>query len=132
VNGVVSEAIDIKLVDVPEMGYFTTDCPPRGEIVVKTKKADEMTLQYFKRPKDTDDTWKDGWCYTGDIGSLEEKHPDKILRIIDRKKDFEEMYVQGRSVWVPTAELEERLYQGIEVSLARRGGEGEEEEEEGG
>src|SRR3546814_17446594 len=43
--------IDYKLIDVPELGYFTTDKPyPRGELWVKT----EMAIPgYFKQPEAT-------------------------------------------------------------------------------
>ena len=38
-----------KLVDVPELGYFTTDKPyPRGELVLKTRG---LIKGYFKHPK---------------------------------------------------------------------------------
>ena len=38
--------IEWKLVDVPELGYFTTDKPfPRGELVLKTKT---MISGYYK------------------------------------------------------------------------------------
>ena len=38
-----------KLVDVPELGYFTTDKPfPRGELVLKTRG---LISGYYKHPK---------------------------------------------------------------------------------
>lgn len=38
--------LDWKLVDVPELGYFTTDKPfPRGELLVKSKT---MIAGYYK------------------------------------------------------------------------------------
>ncbi len=34
----ISDNVDVRLEDVPELGYLTSDKPfPRGEIVVKTK-----------------------------------------------------------------------------------------------
>ena len=41
--------IDYKLVDVPELGYFTTDRPhPRGELLVKTDSLPRL-LQTARR-----------------------------------------------------------------------------------
>lgn len=41
--------VEWKLVDVPELGYFTTDKPfPRGELVLKTRG---LIKGYFKHPK---------------------------------------------------------------------------------
>jgi fatty acid CoA ligase FadD9 len=43
--------IDYKLVDVPDLGYFSTDRPhPRGELLVK---SDTMFPGYYKRPEVT-------------------------------------------------------------------------------
>ena len=41
--------VEWKLVDVPELGYFTSDKPfPRGELVLKTRG---LIKGYFKHPK---------------------------------------------------------------------------------
>jgi len=58
--------IDYKLVDVPELGYFSTDKPhPRGELLLKT---DGMFLGYYKRPEVTAGVFDaDGFYMTGDI-----------------------------------------------------------------
>ena len=41
--------IDYKLVDVPELGYRTTDTPqPRGELLVKTT---DIFAGYYRRPE---------------------------------------------------------------------------------
>lgn len=44
-----------------------------------------------------------GWYLTGDIGMID---GEKKLHIIDRKKLFLELYVKGRSVWIPTGKVE--------------------------
>ena len=75
----------MKLVDVPEMGYFTTDVPPRGEICVKTPS---MIDGYFKSPDVTADKFVDGYFLTGDIGVLEGGDDGGRVRIIDRKKNI--------------------------------------------
>lgn len=73
---------DVKLLDVPEMGYFTTDSPPRGEICVKTP---DMIDGYFKRPDITAEKFVDGYFHTGDIGTMDE---NGIVKLIDRKKNI--------------------------------------------
>uniref|UniRef100_A0A7S3KDD5 AMP-dependent synthetase/ligase domain-containing protein n=1 Tax=Euplotes crassus TaxID=5936 RepID=A0A7S3KDD5_EUPCR len=78
----------MKLVDVPEMDYLSTDMRngenyPRGEICFKGGGAFQG---YFKEPAKTEETIdKDGWVHTGDIGEIQ---PDGALRIIDRKKNI--------------------------------------------
>ena len=42
-------------------------------------------MGYYKRPDITEETVKDGWLYTGDIGTLVN---DKFLKITDRKKEI--------------------------------------------
>ncbi len=73
---------DVKLIDAPEMGYFTTDNPPRGEICVNTPA---MVDGYFKSPKITAEKFVDGYFLTGDIGVMEDVYK---VRIIDRKKNI--------------------------------------------
>ena len=70
------------MIDVPEMGYLTTDDPPRGEVCVRTP---EIIEGYYKNPQETEEKFSDGYFRTGDIGIMDA--PDKI-RIIDRKKNF--------------------------------------------
>jgi fatty acid CoA ligase FadD9 len=75
--------IDYRLIDVPELGYYTTDSPhPRGELLVKSRLA---IKGYFKQPEATAAVFDaDGWLHTGDI--MEEPGPDR-LRWIDRRNN---------------------------------------------
>lgn len=100
-DGVLGEGVQLKLLDAKELGYSNQDKPyPRGEILVKTKT---MTKGYFKKEKETLELFdEEGYLKTGDIGMLR----DGKLEIIDRKKNLLEIYVDGRSEWVPIGELE--------------------------
>lgn len=53
-----------------------------GEILIR---GPHVFAGYYKDPAATSETLKDGWLYTGDIGSFDEHN---FLRITDRKKDL--------------------------------------------
>jgi long-chain acyl-CoA synthetase len=74
---------EMKLVDVEEMGYSSSNSPPTGEIQVR---GTCMTSGYYKNEKATKEMiGADGWQATGDIGRW---NPDGTLSIIDRKKNI--------------------------------------------
>ena len=84
-DGVISRkrVNDYKLIDVPELGYFSTDRPyPRGELLVKT---DTMTPGYYKRPELTAAMFDaDGYYRTGDV--MAEIQPDHLV-YLDRRNN---------------------------------------------
>lgn len=84
---------DIKLKDVPEMGYTHLDRDEKGKIVERGEiliGGNNVAVGYFKLPEETEknfytDSQGRRWFKTGDIGMFTESG---TLRIIDRKKDL--------------------------------------------
>jgi len=77
--GVPSPCNAIKLVDVPELGYFAKD--NAGEVCIR---GHNVFKGYYKNPEQTKETIdEDGWLHTGDIGRWTEVG---TLKIVDRKK----------------------------------------------
>ncbi len=80
--------IALQRLDRPRWGYVGEVVPgvevkiaEDGEILAK---GPNVFKGYFKNPELTAETVKDGWLYTGDVGTLE----DGFLKIMDRKKDI--------------------------------------------
>lgn len=81
--GDIPSSVEIKLVDLPDAGYFTSKTPPQGEVWIR---GDPVMGAYFENPKETEEAvTADGWFKTGDIGEFDN---NGHLRIIDRKKNL--------------------------------------------
>ncbi|MDA3804915.1 thioester reductase domain-containing protein [Clavibacter sp. CT19] len=100
-DGVVQQppVTEHKLVDVPELGYRTTDLPyPRGELLVKSAAA--MT-GYFRRPDVTAAVFdEDGFYRTGDV--MARTAPD-TYEYVDRRNNVLKLS-QGEFVAVASLE----------------------------
>lgn len=76
-------SLTMKLVDVPDAGYFSTNNPPQGEIWLN---GPAVTSGYLNRDKETKESFTDdGWFMSGDIGQW---MPNGHIAIIDRKKNL--------------------------------------------
>ena len=91
--------IDYKLVDVPDLGYFTTDRPhPRGELLVK---SETLFPGYYRRPEITAEMFdEDGYYRTGDV--VAETGPDRLV-YLDRRNNVLKLS-QGEFVTVSKLE----------------------------
>ena len=91
--------IDYKLVDVPDLGYFSTDRPhPRGELLLRTEN---MFPGYYKRAETTANVFDDdGYYRTGDV--FAEIAADRLV-YVDRRNNVLKL-AQGE--FVTLAKLE--------------------------
>ncbi|KAL8954342.1 MAG: hypothetical protein Q9183_007183 [Haloplaca sp. 2 TL-2023] len=77
-------SIEIKLVDCPDLKYFSSHSPtPQGEIWIRGAAVADGYLDLEQETKEA--FTADGWFKTGDIGEFDE---NGLLRVIDRKKNM--------------------------------------------
>ncbi|MCM2534255.1 long-chain fatty acid--CoA ligase [Neobacillus pocheonensis] len=98
---------DLKIVDL-ETGLQEMPAGAPGEILLK---GPQIMKGYWNNPEETSHALRNGWLYTGDIGTMDE---DGFLYVVGRKK---EMIIAGGYNIYPN-EIDEVLYQHPGVSEA--------------
>jgi long-chain acyl-CoA synthetase len=91
---------DVKIVDA-ETGTREMHPGEEGELI---QKGPSVALGYWNRPEDTQEAFKDGWLYTGDLGTMDEKD---FFYITGRKKEL----IKYKGYNIAPRMLEEILYQ---------------------
>lgn len=79
-----TEGVKIRLKDLPEMSYLSSDKPyPRGEVCMQ---GPSIFSGYFKREDKTAEAFDaEGWFMTGDVAMV---YPNGSIKIIDRSKNI--------------------------------------------
>jgi long-chain acyl-CoA synthetase len=98
---------DAKIVDAEE-GKEELGFNEPGELIIK---GPQVMKGYWEKPEETANTLRDGWLYTGDIGTVDE---DGYFYIVDRKKD---MIIAGGFNIYPR-EIDEVLFEHSKVQEA--------------
>ncbi|KAH3766327.1 fattyacid-CoA ligase [Pelomyxa schiedti] len=99
-NGKVKPGVNVRLQDCPNLGYFSTDVPPRGVLWVKT---DDMAAGYYTDESATNDKFSpDGYFCTGDI--VEYDQSTRRIKIIDRTGFAIKL---SQSIWVAPEYLQQ-------------------------
>jgi long-chain acyl-CoA synthetase len=75
--------VKVRLKDIPEMGYLSTDKPyPRGEVCFW---GPSIMSGYFKNPQKTAEAFHGEWLLSGDVGMVLD---NGAVKIIDRAKNI--------------------------------------------
>lgn len=95
-QGLVMPGLDIRIIN--ENGEVPWDGKTMGELTVR---GPWIADEYYKDER-TEEAFKDGWLYTGDIAAMTE---DGYLKLMDRTKDL----IKSGGEWISSVDLENAL-----------------------
>jgi long-chain acyl-CoA synthetase len=98
---------ECRIVDL-EKGTKDMPVGEPGELIIK---GPQVMKGYWNMPDETANTIRDGWCYTGDIATMDE---EGYFYIVDRKKD---MIISGGYNIYPR-DIDEAFYENPKVQEA--------------
>ena len=99
---------EIKIVN----GADGTDVVPLGDSGELCVKGPQVSAQgYYKMPRETAETFQDGWLFTGDMARMDE---DGYTFIVDRKKDM--ILAGGYNIY--PREIDEVLFENPKIQEA--------------
>jgi len=98
---------EARIVDL-ETGEKDMPIGEPGELIIR---GPQVTIGYLNKPEETANLLRDGWCYTGDIATIDE---DGYFYIVDRKKD---MIISGGFNVYPR-DIDEVFYENPKVQEA--------------
>jgi long-chain acyl-CoA synthetase len=85
-----------------------TETLPTGEVGELVVRGPQVMLGYWNNPAETERVLRDGWLYTGDLGSCDERG---FFKIVDRKKDL--IITSGFNVYPTDVESVLKTYPGV-------------------
>ncbi len=97
--------VEVKIEHEAQVNSTDTDTSDIGEIIVRGKN---VMLGYYNLPQETNQTIRDGWLFTGDIGRIDK---DGYIYLVDRKKDM----IINKGMNIYPKEIEEVLYTHPEI-----------------
>jgi len=97
---------DLRIVDA-EKGNREVPVNEEGELI---QRGPSVALGYLNRPEDTQETFRDGWLFTGDLGTMDE---NGFFYITGRKKEL----IKYKGYNIAPRMLEEILYKHPAVTM---------------
>lgn len=86
-----------------------TETLPLGEVGELVVRGPQVMLGYWNNPAETSRVLRDGWLYTGDLATCDERG---VFRIVDRKKDL--IITSGFNVYPADVEAVLMTYPGVQ------------------
>ncbi len=91
--------LDVKLVNTETGKEVRMDGKEMGEILVR---GPWIASEYYKDPKQSAITFRDGWFHTGDIGTM---NKEGYISLVDRTKDL----IKSAGEWISSIDLENAI-----------------------